>query len=145
MYFEVPKAVISTIGYAIFFFGSQALWKDFDSGVCMAGPYQVPFFNWIALLVLTVVPAILIALSVCCCLICSPCLYRLWSENRQRQQQEEEERTGVLDAIVKVSYTPAQFTKTTECAICFLEFKEDDEVTPLPCDTSHYFHSECIE
>ena len=25
------------------------------------------------------------------------------------------------------------------------EFKDDDEITPLPCHATHYFHTECIE
>ena len=33
----------------------------------------------------------------------------------------------------------------SECAICLCEFKEDQEVTPLPCDIRHYFHTECIK
>jgi len=26
-----------------------------------------------------------------------------------------------------------------------VEFEEDDDVTPLPCDKAHYFHESCIE
>jgi hypothetical protein len=26
-----------------------------------------------------------------------------------------------------------------------LDFKQDDEITPLPCDEKHYFHPDCIE
>ena len=28
----------------------------------------------------------------------------------------------------------------TNCIICFEDFKEDDKVTPLPCNTKHTFH-----
>lgn len=31
-----------------------------------------------------------------------------------------------------------------DCCICLEAFKDDDEVTPLPCDPRHYFHEECI-
>ena len=37
------------------------------------------------------------------------------------------------------------FEKHKECTICLNEFKENDLVSPLPCDTRHYFHSSCIE
>jgi len=32
-----------------------------------------------------------------------------------------------------------------ECAICQVEYLEEDEITPLPCNPNHYFHSACIE
>ena len=32
-----------------------------------------------------------------------------------------------------------------QCAICFLEYTENDEITPLPCDDRHFFHSGCIQ
>lgn len=38
-----------------------------------------------------------------------------------------------------------QFNDHEECTICLEEFTDDDRVTPLPCDTRHYFHSKCIE
>jgi E3 ubiquitin-protein ligase DOA10 len=31
------------------------------------------------------------------------------------------------------------------CAICLMEFTAEDEITPLPCDEKHYFHTSCIE
>ncbi len=33
----------------------------------------------------------------------------------------------------------------TECAICTNEYTEEDDITPLPCNVSHYFHTSCIE
>lgn len=32
-----------------------------------------------------------------------------------------------------------------ECTICMEEYMPNDEITPLPCDARHYFHSKCIE
>ena len=31
------------------------------------------------------------------------------------------------------------------CVICQKEFEPDDEVTPLPCNERHYFHTVCID
>lgn len=31
-----------------------------------------------------------------------------------------------------------------ECQICYAEYQPDDDITPLPCHESHYYHSECI-
>ena len=42
-------------------------------------------------------------------------------------------------------FDQAKFYEHTECIICLEEFKQTDRVTPLPCNTRHYFHSKCIE
>jgi len=31
-----------------------------------------------------------------------------------------------------------------ECAICMIDFTDDDEIVPLPCNKAHVFHEECI-
>merc|ERR1712062_357246 len=31
-----------------------------------------------------------------------------------------------------------------ECSICYCEFQTDEEVTPLPCDLRHVYHTECL-
>jgi len=31
------------------------------------------------------------------------------------------------------------------CTICMLEYQDTDEITPLPCDDRHFFHTGCIE
>ena len=38
-----------------------------------------------------------------------------------------------------------EFEYTNVCVICIIEFKQEDDVTPLPCNAKHYYHSECIE
>ena len=32
-----------------------------------------------------------------------------------------------------------------ECIICMQEYKDDDDVTPLPCHETHYFHTACLQ
>lgn len=31
------------------------------------------------------------------------------------------------------------------CAICLMEYNNEDEVAELKCDKKHYFHSDCLE
>ena len=38
-----------------------------------------------------------------------------------------------------------RFNEHLECSICLLDFEESDHVTPLPCDSRHYFHTACIK
>ncbi|TNV73517.1 hypothetical protein FGO68_gene10530 [Halteria grandinella] len=33
----------------------------------------------------------------------------------------------------------------TECKICFMDFQQSEEVTPLICDERHLYHTKCIE
>jgi len=33
----------------------------------------------------------------------------------------------------------------TECTICWADFRDNEEVTPLLCDDRHLFHTACIE
>ena len=38
-----------------------------------------------------------------------------------------------------------RFNEHSECSICLGEFGAVDQVTPLPCDKRHYFHTKCIK
>lgn len=51
----------------------------------------------------------------------------------------------LMENIFKVKFNPSIFTTSNECAICIGPYIEEDEITPLPCDKRHYFHSICIE
>ena len=53
-------------------------------------------------------------------------------------------RSGALKMLAK-AFNYEDFNEHEECTICLETFNEDDKVTPLPCDTRHYFHSHCIE
>ena len=38
-----------------------------------------------------------------------------------------------------------KFSDHEECTICMEAFTDADQVTPLPCDRRHYFHTSCIQ
>ena len=46
--------------------------------------------------------------------------------------------------LVKIPYSIAKFPSHSDCAVCLMEFKEGDIVTPLPCNIKHFFHRRCI-
>ena len=46
--------------------------------------------------------------------------------------------------MVKGKFNPNEHPEGTECIICMEEYKEEDEVIELPCDTRHFFHAKCI-
>ncbi len=51
----------------------------------------------------------------------------------------------VIAKIAQMKFDGNLLKKDVEaCAICMDQFKEGQEITPLPCNDAHYFHSECI-
>ena len=78
---ESVKIIIITVGFSIFFFWSQiALWPK-NSQSCLNGYNSLDRINWYALLVLTISPAIQIALIIFCGVFCLPCIvYTEWQE-----------------------------------------------------------------
>jgi len=49
------------------------------------------------------------------------------------------------DGLDKVPYNKDNYDEERECAICMLEFKKEEMVTQLKCNSKHYFHSKCLE
>ena len=47
-------------------------------------------------------------------------------------------------SIIKKKFNPEDFKVHTECAICVCDFEDDGEVTPLPCNPQHFFHTTCL-
>ena len=132
------------LAYTVYFCWTQVLWTDINTGDCLSGYNVFDFINWLVLLLITVWPTITVGFGMCICVCCGPCIYSAVREYLNRAESEQAERNGVVDAIVKRTYNAEDFKGTNECAICMVEFTEDDEVTPLPCPGNHYFHSACI-
>eukprot|EP00826_Nyctotherus_ovalis_P052866 TRINITY_DN6782_c0_g1_i13.p1 TRINITY_DN6782_c0_g1~~TRINITY_DN6782_c0_g1_i13.p1 ORF type:complete len:237 (-),score=21.03 TRINITY_DN6782_c0_g1_i13:112-822(-) len=50
----------------------------------------------------------------------------------------------VTDNLPKTEYNPDIHTSEKECIICMEEFVRDAEITELPCDRRHFFHTSCV-
>ena len=98
-------------------------------------------FNYYVLLIWTSIPAVIITLSLLCCVVCTPIILIKASHE---QLIERASRNAVVNAVVRSKFNPEDFKEHTECAICMNEFAENEDVTPLPCNSAHYFHTECI-
>lgn len=56
-----------------------------------------------------------------------------------------EEQIEMLGSVAK-NYNAEKFTEHKSCVICFEAFVDKkSKVTMLPCDSRHYFHTECIQ
>ena len=53
-------------------------------------------------------------------------------------------QTDFLHLLAKHVYDSEKFTTTKECIICRVEFDAESQITPLPCNIKHYFHTECV-
>jgi E3 ubiquitin-protein ligase DOA10 len=54
-------------------------------------------------------------------------------------------RKNLINSLIKRKFDTNTFKNEDQCAICLGEYTEESEVTPLPCDYRHYFHTQCIE
>lgn len=84
---------------------------------------------------------ILLLIGICCL----PCIITELRATLRASAEERKEKLGVINGLIKRNYNEEDFRKHTECVICMCEFGPDDEVSPLPCNIGHYFHSVCIQ
>lgn len=47
--------------------------------------------------------------------------------------------------LAKVKFDSNKNKDQEACSICLMEFNENDEIIPLPCNEKHIFHDECIK
>ena len=50
----------------------------------------------------------------------------------------------IFKKLIRRKFNKQIFHNEETCSICLSEYKENEEVVPLPCDIRHYFHEECI-
>ena len=70
----LASLTIITFGWATFFFWSQSLWKDIDSGHCLSGWNLLDFINWLIIMGFTVWSAVLVTVVAIVFVFCAPCL-----------------------------------------------------------------------
>lgn len=109
-------------------------------------PYpSAGLFIYMVIVILILPAAFLVICVVSFLVLFCPCLsytlWRAWYDGRERAQMKEK----VVKNLSRIAFDARKFKQSKECAICFVEFKEDDMITPLSCDIKHYFHTECIE
>lgn len=51
----------------------------------------------------------------------------------------------IPEILSTLSKTKFKGVIACQCAICWGEFRENEEVTPLMCDERHLYHTRCIE
>jgi len=84
-------------------------------------------------------------------------IYRLvqYRLNRGNHAEDEELLGGllrvpvpipeILSQLTRIKFRTGSFQLANQCSICWLDFTDEQEVTPLLCDERHLFHTKCIE
>jgi len=50
-----------------------------------------------------------------------------------------------LRSLAKTKYNYQLFSDAEECAICWSNYSEQDEIVKLKCNEKHFYHTKCIE
>jgi len=141
--------------FGSFFFFMQIAWRNV-SPACFQGWNIWFFINFIISMAMTG-PA---ALCLGCFLLYTPCclgeicrsvvpplrqLYFHGNMDGFEGEANNQENNAMTNALLS-NLNSKKFDggAMTECCICLEEFKDDDEVVPLPCNSNHYFHEACI-
>jgi len=134
---------ISGILYAAF---SIYVLRTFDTfTVHCYDPYPSYSLFVFAVIICFILPK---AFIVCCVaamiILFLPCIIYYGINHWQSVSQQRTMREGVIECTPKVKYSEARFVDIKQCPICMADFSDGDEVTPLPCDIRHTYHSDCI-
>lgn len=71
-------------------------------------------------------------------------LYLVFKNVSQRRKQKLVKHY-LIKNMPSLLFNKELFKDAQECAICMEAFQADDYVTPLACDSRHFYHSDCIE
>lgn len=139
----------------LFFFLMQIEWRNVSSE-CFNGWNLWFFINFMISMLYTGPAAFVLGCFLwylpCCCgeisrSVLPPLRQLYFNGNMRGFEGENEEAGGNGGASALLSHLNKQKFgggDMTECCICLEEFKDDDEIVPLPCNPKHYFHADCI-
>ena len=67
-------------------------------------------------------------------------------KNISKRRQQKLVKHYLIKSMPSILFDKNLFKDSQECAICMEAFLEkQDYVTPLACDSRHFYHSDCIE
>ena len=73
-------------------------------------------------------------------------LFAYWSGKWRNCHCHQGSRSKmVIKRLGISSYDPSVYKSESHCAICMDEFTPNCDLTVLPCDERHYFHTKCIQ
>ena len=122
-----------------------ALVKFFGAvGGCYQGESVIVFYSNLVIIMNGLMQGMALLLMSTVVLLFCICCPIFTVVHRVQDRRSQILRDNLITNLFKKRFDYKVFTKTKECAICLEEFTDSSEVTPLPCDVRHYFHTECI-
>ncbi len=122
--------------------------KNLVTYECYQGWNQLDFINfsmiflWSMLFIICTFIWVLILIVIVPLSICT--YYSVTEMATKLKIKQEEQSQRIIKQLVKKQYSCKQFTFQKQCPICMSDFENEHQVTPLPCNVKHYFHTECI-
>lgn len=102
--------------------------------------------NYEAVVVFGIFPAFLCFVIMGLLCIAAPFIILMFYRNRQAEMAHVNRTKRLIKSMVRQKWNQQLFKNADQaCIVCLIDFDQDSEVTPLPCDVRHYFHTHCIE
>lgn len=112
---------------------------------CKSNGTNVLELNYEVVIIFGVFPALVTSFFLTMGVLCAPYIFYIIYQNRQHENYQLNMSKRMVSALFRVKYDANVFQTQDSCMICLVDFDEDSQVTPLPCDIRHYFHTSCIE
>lgn len=132
----------------------QIAWHNVSSQ-CFGGNHTWYMANYFIMMILTLPFGIITFFLVLCCPCCAQMLYQelipavvaiyRFGDVPPEIFGAEAESGGATQTLLDQLKKGKNDGTVDDCAICLVNFGDDEEVVPLPCNPRHYFHEACIE
>ena len=88
---------------------------------------------------------IIFSMSICTVICGTPFVIYKLHTRATKDKDSLSRKVGQIKLLPKVCYNRNYHTSMTFCTICMDNFKNaKSQITYLPCDARHYFHTKCV-
>jgi len=102
--------------------------------------------NYEIALLVGILPATACIIVILLALVIIPLMIYQWHNRRLARTSHARATTELFKHLIEDSYNPEKMGSTAECSICLDTFiPGSTQVTILPCNAQHSFHSKCIK
>ena len=123
----------------IYYYGNYYNWYD---------PYYYQCDSYQLIIFILILIGYFEMLKCCCIGTCAIIMIPVVLQARRNAQRPNwiPAPPNFLQNLAKTKFDPSSDgVKAESCSICLLDYQENDQVIPLPCDEKHVFHEECIK
>lgn len=144
--FVVFNCLLCVVHCAWLIYGNTIYWSNSD--ICAQELAQTASENitWIMLaqIVIGYIPLIKCCSFTTLVLCFGPAFLRALRRARRPDTDWVPTGADIMKDIYKEKFSQEDHPEGLECSICMVEYEPEDEIIPLPCDTRHFFHADCI-